>query len=166
VRGECDIIQDGGFESNTGTMGYNPFWTSTSTAFVTALCTDAICGTGGGDGAPRNASAGWVWFDGTGSGSTETATAQQTRTLPVGATISLSYWERFGAVTSPTSSVMTVTVDASVVQTIAEPAIADADYIQRTVDLSAFASGAARAISFNYFRPSGGPTAITRWWTM
>src|SRR4029434_8699733 len=93
--------------------------------------------------------------DATGSSASETATAQQTRTLPAGATVSLSYWERFGAVTPPTSSAMTVKVDSSVVQTIAEPPSADAGYIQRTVDLSAYANGAARAISFNYFRPSG-----------
>jgi len=146
-----NIIVDGGFEANTDT-GTNPNWASTSTAFGNALCTMPGCGLG----APPNNGNGWVWFDGTGSGvAAEVGTASQSVTLPVGATASLTYFQHFGAVTAPASSVMTVTVDGTVVQTINEPAVADASYIQRMVDLSAFATGTPRLLSFNYSRPAG-----------
>jgi hypothetical protein len=148
-----NIIQDGGFELNTDTFE-NPNWTSSSTYFGSALCTVAVCGTGFGAGAPRTGN-GWVWFDGTSSGSAETGTAQQTRTLPVGATVSLSYWERFGWVASPTNSIMTVTVDASVVRPLPNrqsptPATSSA---RSTCPRSP--TGQRARSSFNYSRPSG-----------
>jgi len=50
---------------------------------------------------------------------------------------------------------MTVSIDGTVVQTINEPGAGEAGYTQRTVDLSAFANGAPRMLSFNYNRPAG-----------
>jgi len=151
-----NIIVDGGFEANTD-AGTNPNWDSTSTAFGNSLCTlTGGCSTIGGGTAAPHAGNGWGWFDGSGDGAAaEVGTASQTVTLPAGATASLSFFQRFGLVTAPTSSVMTVTVDGIVVQTINEPAVADAAYIQRTVDLSAFATGTPRLLSFNYSRPAG-----------
>lgn len=147
------IILDGGFEA-TSDSGVSPNWSSTSTAFGTSLCTVLGCGGGPGVG-PRQGNA-WTWFDGTGSGAaSENGTAAQSVVLPLGAKIGLSYYQRFQKVSAPSSSVLTVTVDGNVAQTIAEPATADADYVQRTVDLSAYANGTARTISFNYGRPAG-----------
>ncbi len=149
----ANIIVDGGFEANTD-VGTNPNWTSTSTLFGSSLCTVAGCGIGGGSATPR-AGNGWVWFDGTGSGgAAEAGTAVQTRTIPVG-TATLSYFLRIGAVTAPSTSTLIVRVDGTAVQTITEPAAAEAAYTQRTVDISAFADGGSHAISFNYSRPAG-----------
>jgi hypothetical protein len=50
---------------------------------------------------------------------------------------------------------MTVSVDGTVVQTINEPATAEAAYSLRTVDLSAFANGQPRLLRFSYNRPAG-----------
>lgn len=58
-------------------------------------------------------------------------------------------------VRAPTSSVMTVTIDGTVVQTFMEPATADAAYSLRTIDLTPFANGQPRRLSFNYSRPAG-----------
>ncbi len=148
-------FRDGGFEQNTGaTTVTNPFWTSTSTAFTTSLCTIAACGTGGGAGAPRTGN-GWVWFDGTGNGANaENGTAQQTAIIPTGST-TLSYFLRVGAVTAPSTSVLTVSIDGTVLQTITEPAAAEATYTERTVNIVAFANGASHVIRFAYTRPAG-----------
>lgn len=147
---------DGGFESNTGTTTVtNPFWTSTSTAFGTSFCTVAACGTGGGAAAPRTGN-GWVWFDGTGSGTTaENGTVQQSIVFPSGGTLRLNYYLRIGTVSAPSSSVMTVSVDGTVVQTVNEPATAEAAYTLRAVDLTPFANGATRVLRFAYSRPAG-----------
>jgi subtilisin-like proprotein convertase family protein len=148
-------LQDGGFELNTGTTTItNPFWTSTSTAFTTSLCTVAACGTGAGAAAPRTGN-GWVWFDGAGSGTAaENGTVQQTAIIPVGTT-TLSYYLRIGSVTAPSTSVLRVSIDGTVLQTINEPATAETAYTQRTVNISAFANGASHTILFSYARPAG-----------
>ncbi len=105
--------------------------------------------------APRTGN-GWVWFDGANSGAAaETGTARQTITIQPGRSATLSYYLRATRVTAPSSTVLTVTVDGTVVQTINEPAVAEAAYTLRTIDLSAFANGAPRVLSFNYSRPAG-----------
>lgn len=75
--------------------------------------------------------------------------------MPLGGTATLTYFLRVTAVTAPSTSVLTVSVDGAVVQTINEPAIADGGYTQVTADLSAFANGSPRLLSFNYSRPTG-----------
>ncbi|MEQ1606171.1 MAG: carboxypeptidase regulatory-like domain-containing protein [Pyrinomonadaceae bacterium] len=146
----ANLVQDGGFEANTD-AGTNPNWASTSTAFGTSLCTAAGCGTLT---TPRTGN-GWLWFDGTGSGAAENGTAQQMITIQPGRTATLSYYLRIANVAAPSNSVLTITVDGTVVQTIAEPAVAESAYTLRTVDLSAFANGVPRSLSFNYSRPGG-----------
>ncbi len=149
------LVVDGGFEATTNT-GTNPNWVSTSTLFGSALCTASWCGTGGTTAGPRNGSAGWVWFDGTGSGiNAEVGTAQQTVTIPPGGTVSLTYYLRMGSVTAPASSVFTVAVDGTTLQTFNEPATAEPAYTQRTLDLTAYADGAPHVLRFNYSRPAG-----------
>ncbi len=67
----------------------------------------------------------------------------------------LIYFLRIETVAAPSNSVLTVTVDGTIVQTITEPAAAEPGYTLRTVDLSAFANGVPRLLSFNYNRPAG-----------
>ncbi len=149
-----NIIQDGGFEAN-GDDGTNFFWNTTSTAFDTSLCTLAACGTGGGSATPRTGN-GWTWFDGTGDGTdAEDGSVSQSVTIPTGATATLNYYLRVGAVTAPSTSTLKVQVDGMTVQTITEPAAAEAAYTLRTVNLSAFANGASHVVSFVYNRPAG-----------
>lgn len=144
-----NVVTDGGFEGNTDART-NPAWTSTSTAFGSSLCSTGSCGAFGQSGN------GYVWFDGAASGvDQEIGTAQQIITIPTGSTATLSFLLRVATVTAPSTSTLTVTVDGAVVQTINEPANADPDYTQVTIDLSAFASGTPRLLSFNYQRPAG-----------
>jgi len=143
-------VRDGGFEATTN-VGTNPEWMSTSTRFGTSLC-NAACGTV----ITARTGVGFVWFDGTGNGATaESGTAQQSVTIPAGSTATLTYYLRVAGVAAPSNSVLTVTIDGTVVQTITEPAVGEAAYTQRTVDLSAFANGSPRMLSFNYNRPAG-----------
>ena len=152
VTASGSAFSDGGFEQNAS-AGTNPFWTSTSTAFGTSLCTTG-CGTGGGTAAPRTGN-GWTWFDGASSGTAaENGSVQQSAAIPIGTT-TLNYYFRAGAVTSPSSSVLTVSIDGTTMQTITEPAVADANYTLRTVNIAAFANGASHTIRFAYARPAG-----------
>ena len=150
-----NIITDGGFELTSDDDLTNPFWNSTSTALGTSLCTISACGTGNGTANPRTGN-GWTWFDGTLDGTNaEVGTVSQTVTIPTGATATLNYYLRVGAVTAPSNSTLQVKVDGMTVQTINEPAVAEAAYTLRTVNLSAFANGASHVVSFNYNRPAG-----------
>lgn len=149
-----NILLDPGFEANTD-AGTNPNWTSTSTAFGSSLCTVTACGTGGGAGAPR-AGNGWVWFDGTGNGATaESGTATQTVIIPNGGPRFLNFYFRAGAVTAPSTSTILVQVDGVTLQTVTEPAVADAGYSRISVDVAAYANGASHTIGFVYSRPAG-----------
>lgn len=147
------IVRDGGYELTAPAAGTNPHWNSTSTAFGSSLCFGtSVCGSGT---APRSGS-GWVWFDGTGSGANaEAGTASQSVTIAAGSTATLTFYMRVASVSAPSSSTLTVTIDGTVVQTFTEPAAAEPGYTQRTVDLSAFANGQPRQLSFNYNRPGG-----------
>ena len=81
-------------------------------------------------------------------------------TIPAGSTATLSYFLKMANVSAPSNSTLTVSVGGATVQTITEPATSDADYVLRLVDLSAFADGVPRVLSFNYSRP-GGATSDT-----
>lgn len=67
----------------------------------------------------------------------------------------LSYYLKAANLTAPANSTLTISVGGAVVQTISEPAVADNDYGLRMIDLSAFADGVPRTLSFNYSRPAG-----------
>jgi hypothetical protein len=75
--------------------------------------------------------------------------------MPAGSTATLTFYMRIASVAAPTNSMMTVTVDGTVVQTFSETAAAEPGYTQRTIDLTAFANGQPRQLSFNYNRPGG-----------
>ena len=146
----ANILADPGFEATT-VAGTNPNWASTSTNFGSSLCTLA-CGVS----APPRTGNAWIWFDGANSGvNAEVGTVQQTFTIPQGRTGMLSYYMRISRVSAPSNSVMTVSVDGTVVQTINEPAAAEPAYTLRSVDLSAFANGQPRLLRFSYNRPAG-----------
>ena len=151
----ANIVQDGGFEETTfdettETL-VNPRWTSSSTLYDTSICSIEGCGTA----EPPRTGDNWVWFDGTGSVDAESGIVRQKISIPLGSTATLSYYLRVAEVTAPSTSKLTVTIDGTVVQTINEPAAAESAYRLRTVDLSAFANGQPRLLSFNYDRPAG-----------
>ena len=79
----------------------------------------------------------------------------------MGSVATLSYYVKAAAVSSPTNSILTVSVGGSTVQTVNEPSLSDNDYVLKMVDLSAFADGIPRTLSFNYTRPGGGEGSDT-----
>lgn len=151
-------LQDPGFEASSDNTGNitNPTWNSSSTVFGTSLCNTAACGDGGGTAGPRNGDY-WVWFGGTAG--PESGTLSQSVALPAGATATLKYYLRIGAVETPFTDIFRVMVDGTTVQTVSEPSVAEANYQLRQVNLNAYADGQGHTISFQYDSPSGGGTA-------
>lgn len=157
IRGEgsiatCEpaqLLLDTSFEASGS--GSGP-WTSTSTNFGSGWCTEGTCGNGGGTAGAHSGSV-WAWFGGAGT-IAETTTASQAVVIPAGSERHLNYWLWIGSV-GGVGAQMAINVDGSPVDTIAEPAVAETGYAQRTVDLSAFADGASHTIEFRYSTPAG-----------
>ncbi len=151
-----NVIVDGGFE--TGGIP-NTFWNpETSTNFGTPLCDVPSCGTGGGA-APPFAGAFWAWFGGLPA--VETATLGQTVTIAAASTASLTFQMRIGTVSSPFTDVLNVRVDGAIVASFPEPAVAEGAYTLRTINLTAFANGAAHSLLFEYIGPTTGTGSYT-----
>jgi RHS repeat-associated protein/uncharacterized repeat protein (TIGR01451 family) len=141
-------VTDSDFESGSPWAGWA---IQTSTWFGTPLC-DGSCGDGGGAAGPRSGTR-WAWFGG--SYAPETATLGQTVIIPnAAATLRFGLW--VGAVSAPYTDVLRIKVDGTVVATYTEPAVAEASYATRSLDLSAFADGGPHAILFEYVGAGGG----------
>lgn len=144
----CDaasqLLLDPSFEASLD--GSGP-WDSTSTNFGTALCDDASCGSGNGTATARTGTV-WAWFGGTAD--PETATASQAVVIPAG-TRFLNFYLWIGSATGGAGATnMDVNVDGTSVVSYPEPAVAEAGYTLRSIDMSAFADGASHTIEFNY----------------
>lgn len=148
----AQLITDGGLEAADPGTGANPNWTSTSAGFGTAICTSGTCPDDAGTALPRGGSA-WAWFGGTANA--ETSSLQQSVSIPSGNPRFLNFFLRRGFVSTPFDATLRVQVDGATVQTFDEPITPEGAYVQRTVDLSAFANGAAHTIRFDYVNPAG-----------
>jgi len=127
----ANILVDPSIEASTpqGTVQItNPNWPSTSTNFSSSICSTAFCGSAGGTSVPRTGTY-FAWFGGTSAA--ETGSIQQTIVIPTGATPILRYWLRISSVATPFNATLVVRVDGNIVQTITEPATAEAAYTQR-----------------------------------
>ena len=102
---------------------------------------------------PPRTGAMWLWFGGIPA--VETATLGQTMTIPVG-TATLNFWMRIGTVSSPFTDVLNVRVDGAIVASFPEPAVAEANYTLRSINLNAYANGAAHQVLFEYIGPTTG----------
>jgi len=146
-----NIILDGGFETGgvPSTIWNDP---QTSTNFGTPLCDPGFCGNGSGTAPPRTGLI-WAWFGGIPL--PETATLGQTVTVPVG-TASLHFWMRIGTVSAPFTDVLNVKIDNVTIQTYPEPPVAETEYTEQVINLTAFADGGLHNIQFEYIGPSEG----------
>lgn len=142
-----DIIVDGGFE--TGGIPNANWDPETSTNFGTSLCDTSICSTNGGLTAP-NGGTHWLWFGGGTGGAAEDSTLGQTVTITNGAVATLTFQMKIQQVTTPFTDAMRVRVDGNIIQTFTEPAVGEGVYTLRSIDLSAFADGAAHQILFDF----------------
>lgn len=132
-------------------------WTSTSQRFGTALCTTGTCSdaTDPTTVGPR-AGSGWAWFGGTLTGQhAEVSTISQSVVIPTGDPRHLNFFLRRGFTSDPFNAVLEVRVDNQLQRSFDEPASAEASYVVRSVDLSAFANGASHTIEFRYTNLDG-----------
>lgn len=148
----ADAIIDGGLEASNPSNGASAVWASASNNFGTAICHSNFCPNDGNT-ALRRSGAFWAWFGGTAN--VESSSLSQTLVLPAGAARHLNFFLRRGRVTAPFDAVLRVKVNGNSVRTFIEPSSAEADYIARTVDLSAFSNGQNHQIEFEYSNPSG-----------
>src|SRR5262245_25079539 len=105
LRAQTELVTDGGFEAGPGSGN----WTETSTNFGTPLCDLAGCGNGTGTG--PHAGTYWAWFGGIG-GTTETGTLTQSFIIPVGGTVTLTFWLEQIVCDSP-QDYMEITIDGT-----------------------------------------------------
>ncbi len=82
---------------------------------------------------------------------------EQTVTFPSGgAWVTLNFYLWVAAVTSPFTDTLEVQVDGLTQHTFLEPSAAETGYTLRSVDLSAFADGAAHSVKFLYTQQATG----------
>ncbi len=149
-----NILLDGSFEAAAGNPLNSPNWTEGSTNFGSPLCTVALCTNGGGTATPRTGTK-WSWFGGIDTVA-ETATMSQSVTFPTAeGTVMLNFWMRIGAVNTPFTDTLVVTIDGNQIASFTEPAVAEASYTLRTFNVSQFANGAAHTILFTYTHAAG-----------
>lgn len=137
-------VADGGFEAGTP----NPSWAEASTLFGTPLCDVAGCGTGGGTSGPHGGDW-WVWFGGAGTDGPEVGSVTQSVTLPAGSTASLRFYFWNGSSSGNGQDYFRVTIDGTQIFNVLEGnATYTAGYTLVTLDLSAYANGAAHTLVF------------------
>ena len=72
----------------------------------------------------------------------------------------LTFWYQNWSVTAPFDATLTVKIDSTVLQTYTEAATAETSYTQKTIDVTAFASG-THTLSFDYLNGGEGITNMS-----
>ncbi|MBN8726296.1 MAG: hypothetical protein J0H15_01145 [Xanthomonadales bacterium] len=132
-------VQDPGFEATTSSGGPNPFWqgTDSNDASGTPFYVDS----------PRNGSYG-VWAGGWRRAGTQTWSQQVA--IPGGGARHLTWW-RYVDMLPVGGATLTVSIDGTTVFTFDATANGvDGDWVKQSVDVGAFADGAAHEITFTY----------------
>jgi len=148
VSPDCNI-EDPGFEEGTP----NPYWEESSTNFGTPLCTVDTCGKGGGTG--PHSGAWWAWFGGMDAG--EVGSVEQSVIIPAGTSATLTFYLEINA--ADTTGYMRVYLDETLLfQATQADAASYGTYKLVTLDVSAYADGAAHVILFDSSIDAGGVT--------
>lgn len=121
----------------TGAVGY---WSESSTNFGTPLCTEALCGNGGG-GAVAHSGDWYAWFGG--ANAPEEGHIGQTLTIPNGSSAEISFWVSLPTPGNGlTADFLKVTLDGVELLNINATDSADyTSYTEVTVSISPFADG-------------------------
>lgn len=150
---EANVVQDGGFETGIP----NSYWGEGSTNFGTPLCSIANCGTGSGTG-PRSGIF-WSWFGG--AIAYEYSWIEQPVIIPSGYNATLTFWLE-QRVCDSSADYMRVMIDgAEVYRTRGNSSLCGRlGYTQQTVNVSAFANGSSRRLTFQSetYASNGGVT--------
>ena len=154
----AELIQDGGFETATGTPPNSPSWTEADSLNGTPLCSSTNCST-------TSSTYSAAHRHPLGQVRSRDVVQPHGQPVPGGGhprrDRRLTYWYRNGLVTSPFTATLQVRVDGTTVRTHTEASTAQSSYTQQTVDLSAYANGASHTISFNYANNSSGENRMT-----
>jgi hypothetical protein len=145
-----NTVQDGSFEATNGTTYANPYWGQNSSTFGTILC-DAACAASG-EVTPHTGLF-FAWFGGSSTG--DVGYIQQTEILTPGvSTLSFYLWMTDNAAAN---NFIKISIDGTPVftATTADQSSYSA-YTLVTVDVTAFANGAARALRFDSTTTDGG----------
>jgi hypothetical protein len=150
-------IVDESLEASTGNSFpiTNPNWDSTSSHFISSLCSPEVCGSGAnGQSVPRTGKY-WAWFGG--SEGPENGTLQQKVVIPSGAGVFLGYYLKVSNVYAPFNDKLTVIVDGQILQTIIEPSTEETEYSFHGVPLpDVLADGGTHTILFQFSAPDSG----------
>jgi hypothetical protein len=135
-------VQDGGFEAGSP----NPSWSESSTNFGTPLCTSGLCGVGGGTG-PHSGNW-WAWFGGIAA--VEEGAVSQSVVIPVGTT-TMTWWQECPVTSGAAADYMEVNIDGNQEYEILgnDASCGVVGYAQESIDISAYADGAAHSIEFH-----------------
>ena len=145
-----DVVVDGGFEGGTPSVA----WTEYSINFGTPICDVATCGTGGGTG-PRTGTY-WIWLGGVND---ELGTVTQNVTIPVGTAV-LSFWLEIPVCEGGTWDTLEVKIDGVTVYYTdsTDPRCDITGYVQRLIDVSAYADGSTHSLQFRGETDVSNPT--------
>jgi hypothetical protein len=151
-------VQDPSFEATTADAGTNPSWESADTnPGATPGDTSLYSDLGDFDGLPVHTGHWVTWFGGWGGGAENQHVAQSV-TVSSGGPRYLNYW-RFIQEVPDAPGTLTVSIDGTTIDSIDLSATsADADFVQHSHDISAFADGAAHAVRFEYVYDDAGGT--------
>ncbi len=156
ATGACEplqLLQDSSFEATDGNGGANAFWDSVTTQGESAFW--------GEDGGALHIRTGAfvTWLGGYDADTLdpETHDASQAVVIPSGSPRYFNYWRWIDRPGNGTN-IVTFTVDGTVVATEDVSALGvDADWVQQSIDISAYADGGSHTIKFSYDH-SGGTT--------
>ncbi len=147
-------VKDPSFEASTANGGPNPFWNSLDTN------TSASGGTVFGKYAGGARSGIWFAYFGGWAGGAEVQNFSQSVTFPATGPAFLNYW-RFAGDLPDAAGTMVVSVDGTAVETTDLSAItADSGYVQKSIDVSSYANGAAHVIKFEYTYPDADANGV------
>ncbi|WP_395681781.1 reprolysin-like metallopeptidase [Dokdonella sp.] len=153
-------LQDPGFEATTADAGSNPSWEGADTnPGAGAGDTNFYSDLGQFTGLPVHAGHWTTWFGGWGGGA-EVQHVAQSVTVTSGGPRYLNFW-RFLQALPDAAGTLTVSIDGTAIDTLdVSTATVDTDFVQRSLDISAYADGGAHVIRFEYVYGDAGATGV------
>jgi hypothetical protein len=151
-------VQDASFEATTADAGTNPSWESADTnPGASPGDTSMYSDLGQFGGLPIHTGHWTTWFGGWGGGA-ETQHVAQSVTITSGGPRYLNFW-RFLQELPDAAGTLTVSIDGTAIDTLdVSTATMDSDFVQRSLDISAYADGGAHVVRFEYAYDDAGGT--------
>jgi hypothetical protein len=151
-------VQDPSFEATTADAGANSSWESSDTNPGASPGDTSFYGDlGDFSNLPIHTGHWTTWFGGW-SGGAETQHVAQSVTIASGGPRYLNFWRLLQELPDA-AGILTVSIDGTAIDTLdVSTATTDADFVQHSLDISAYADGGAHAIRFEYIYDDAGGT--------